>query len=203
MITFWPFGLLCWGAYTAWWVLRAACRRWRVEWRRACMRHALVLYALWMVDVALFPIPLHEVPSWPQIDMTPWQTLRSVFVWATGAWQIFARCILLFVPLGAALPSMYASMRKLSLVLMLSFFAASFLQVAGLIISARIGFPYRDFEIDDILFNCVGAVLGFALWRVGSGIRARRRTSATLKGMSDMPRGERGLWNLGSKAKSP
>ncbi|WP_367306891.1 VanZ family protein [Alicyclobacillus acidocaldarius] len=203
MITFLPFGLMLWGLYTACWVVRAALRRWRLEWRAMFAHHALFLYALWMVDVALFPIPLHGVPSWPEIDMSPWETLRSALNVRTGAWQIFARSIAQFVPLGAALPALYASMRRLSLVLMVSFFAGSVLQVAGLIISARIGIPYRLFEVDDILFNCVGAAIGFGLWRAQSFIRVPRPTSATLEEMGDMPRGERGTWSLGSKAKSP
>lgn len=203
MIAFLPFGLIVWGVYTACWVVRAAVRRWRLEWRTMFAHHALFLYVLWMVDVALFPIPLHGVPSWPEIDMSPWETLRSALNVHTGAWQIFARCMVQFIPLGATLPVLYVAMRRLSLVLMVSFFAGSALQVAGLIISARIGIPYRVFEIDDILFNCVGAAIGFGFWRARLFIRVRRPTSATLKGMGDMPRGERGTWSLGSKAKLP
>ncbi|WP_062308799.1 VanZ family protein [Alicyclobacillus sendaiensis] len=203
MITFLPFGLVLWGVYMACWVVRAAVKRWRFEWRAMCAHQALFLYALWMVRVALFPIPMHGVPSWPEIDLSPWETLKSALNVRTGVWQLFARSILQFVPLGAALPALYASMRRLSLLLMVSFFAGSFLQVAGLIISARIGIPYRLFEVDDILFNCVGAAIGFGLWRAWSFIRVSRPASATLKGTGDMPRGERGTWILDSKAKSP
>ena len=206
MITFLPVGLALWGVYTACWVALAAVRRWRVRWRQACAHHALFLYALLIVDVTLFPIPLHGAPSWPEIDLTPWKTLRTDILNAhASAWRPLVGSALLFAPLGGALPALYASMRRLSLVMMVSFFAASSIQMARLLISARMGIAYRAFEVDDIFFNCLGAALGFGLWRAASArIRARRPTSATLKAMGHMRRREERVTSIsGSRAKSP
>ncbi|SIT12417.1 VanZ family protein [Alicyclobacillus vulcanalis] len=200
MITFLPIGLLCWGAYTALWVVRAALRRWRLSWRRMIAHYAFFLYVLGFIDAALFPIPLHGVPSLPEIDATPWATLEHAFSLRTGMCKHFARSFAFALPLGAALPVLYTSMRRFSLVLVLSFFTASAIQIAGLLISARVGVPYRLFEVDDILFTCMGAACGFALWRF---VRLGRSTFATLKWTADVEREEQELWNLDSKAKLP
>jgi glycopeptide antibiotics resistance protein len=41
-------------------------------------------------------------------------------------------------------------------------------EVSQLAISRAVGFPWRVFDVDDLLLNTVGAVAGFAAWRLGS-----------------------------------
>ncbi len=43
------------------------------------------------------------------------------------------------------------------------------IEILQLAISTVVGFPYRVFDVDDLILNTAGAALGWAGWRVTIG----------------------------------
>jgi glycopeptide antibiotics resistance protein len=99
-------------------------------------------------------------------NLIPFESIK--LMWRSGDyWLIFKNVIgniLLFFPLGFLMPLVIKRMR-------------SFLKTAGagFLISCTIemiqyGFAERIFDIDDILLNGFGAVIGYIVFKIGNSI---------------------------------
>jgi glycopeptide antibiotics resistance protein len=51
------------------------------------------------------------------------------------------------------------------------------IEILQLTISTVVGFPYRVFDVDDVILNTTGAALGWAGWRVTLGWFQVRKTA--------------------------
>lgn len=77
----------------------------------------------------------------------------------------------LFLPLGAVLPVLVPRLRRFS-ALLLTALAATLIIEAIQYVATGLGRMDRAFDIDDLLLNVVGAVLGYALWWLLYGRRS-------------------------------
>jgi glycopeptide antibiotics resistance protein len=48
--------------------------------------------------------------------------------------------------------------------------AAITIELSQLAISLSVGVPYRIFDVDDIILNTLGVMLGWALWKAMAGL---------------------------------
>ena len=87
----------------------------------------------------------------------------------TGNWMLFRfnviGNILVFMPLGVFLPKLFQRCRKLSAVTLLSLEVSLVIEVTQL--ATRIG----SFDVDDLLLNTMGGILGYLIYRIVSGVR--------------------------------
>jgi glycopeptide antibiotics resistance protein len=67
--------------------------------------------------------------------------------------------ILLFIPLGLFIPFFFQKISSVGKVLIFSFFLSFFIE------SVQYLFALGIFDVDDIIFNIIGAILGFHLFR--------------------------------------
>lgn len=78
--------------------------------------------------------------------------------------------LLAFVPLGLLLP-VVLNRRSLLLVVLAGLGLSVAIEAGQLAISMYLGFAFRTADIDDVIVNVAGAVLGYALFVIGSSIR--------------------------------
>ena len=87
----------------------------------------------------------------------------------TGSWNLFllnvVGNIVVFMPLGAFLPKLFVRCRKLLTVALLSLELSFVIEVTQLV--TRVG----SFDVDDLLLNTIGGILGYLIYRIVSGVR--------------------------------
>jgi glycopeptide antibiotics resistance protein len=145
------------------------------------VRLALLGWAAVLVSLTLFPLPLPPYPElgdalasrtdwpWPWASLVPLRTLLGAAEGGWAPWDVkyLLGNIAAFVPLGLLVP-VASTPRSWRRVLVLGFacsLAVETMQLAG---SLAMGFPWRVFDVDDILLNATGTVVGFVAWRIGS-----------------------------------
>jgi glycopeptide antibiotics resistance protein len=66
-----------------------------------------------------------------------------------------------FIPLGILLPLSFPSVARLALVLVGALALSSAVEVGQLAISVKLGYAYRSTDVDDVILNVFGAVIGY------------------------------------------
>ena len=80
--------------------------------------------------------------------------------------------LLAFVPLGLLLPAITGK-RSLLTVFLVGFALSLAIEAGQLAISIYLGFAYRTADIDDVIVNVAGALLGYFLFIAVASIRTR------------------------------
>ena len=130
--------------------------------------------------VTLFPLSIGTLketyPNWSFVNLKPLETILRYWHHAqrnhTPLWQAtlfvknVAGNILMFVPLGVLLPVLFKPMRRLWLLFIVGLGVSVFVEgfqfvemMGGLVF-------YRAVDIDDVILNALGAVLGWCAWRL-------------------------------------
>lgn len=140
--------------------------------RRELLLFVFYVYILAILLVTIVPIPMtrHASPNISRINYVPVVNTLKQFI-ATFSHGAFFRKILtlenvlgnvvLFFPLGVLLPMLsprFCSFKTVTVIAFLFSFAIELTQF----ISKHFG-NYRSVDIDDIILNTLGAILGFAL----------------------------------------
>lgn len=137
------------------------------------MRFLLFLYIALLVRLIVFkyPIPMLRgiMDSW-DVDMVkrgvysanlvPFKTIRmyiNYYYQINGFDNLFGN-ILAFMPFGVLLPTAFRECAKLWHTLLHSFWLSLCIELFQLVSH------FGEFDIDDILLNCFGAVLGYGLY---------------------------------------
>jgi glycopeptide antibiotics resistance protein len=159
--------------------------------RRIVLNLVTASYVVAVLAVALFPMPLAPYDSgltlriyddrgwpYPWISPIPFDTIRTglgVGFELQRARYLVGNLIVL-APLGALLPLLQPSWSWRQL-LFVSLSVAVGIETAQLAVSLLIGVPYRVADIDDVLVNLCGAILGFV------GFNVVRRVGGRLVGI--------------------
>ncbi|SFJ79037.1 VanZ like family protein [Paenibacillus sp. UNC496MF] len=109
-----------------------------------------------------------EMPGYyPHANLTPFVSIRnyatnySHYNFDIWFFNLFGN-VLLFVPLGFLLPILFRRVRRLSAMLTLSLICSLAIELAQL--ATRLG----QFDVDDLLLNALGGLIGFAAWFAAS-----------------------------------
>ena len=107
------------------------------------------------------------VPGEISLNLRPFETIRR-FLWVlwysnqrgmvVHAVMNLVGNVVMFVPLGLLPPAVWRSMRRFWLCLVSSIGVILVVELTQLV--TRLG----AFDVDDIILNLLGAVLGYALW---------------------------------------
>ncbi|WP_447002146.1 VanZ family protein [Saccharothrix isguenensis] len=159
--------LALWGA-----VLVARAVRGRPGWtgRHWVIRAAVGAYVAGVVHFTLFPI---DVQQGPYADQTPWYEQVNWFPLLTADVPSFALNVVMLVPFGVLLPLVSPRAPSAGRVAALSLAFSASIEVTQLLIYvvARSG---RSVDINDLLANTLGGVLGYLLIQ---SLPALRRTA--------------------------
>lgn len=132
---------------------------------------ATVLFAVYLVILAaaaFLPLPFEQTPRG---DGPRWElTLRDPDL--LGSWEV-QRNVLMTLPLGVLLP-LVVRWRYEALVLTCVAVTVT-IETVQLAVSASVGWAWRAFDVNDILLNTIGGVLG--LTATGLALLVARRAS--------------------------
>lgn len=87
--------------------------------------------------------------------------------------------VLLFVPLGFIIPILFNKYDKLSKILTLGFVSSLSIECVQLFVG------YNICDVDDLIFNTTGAVLGLLCYRIFKKLLLKTRLESTLENISD------------------
>jgi len=156
------------------------------------MRVLLVLYLGWVVGATLFPLPvrvgvaeLEAVGRGVTISLAPLASIRDVLVHGTGfaqAW-ILGGNVLTLVPFGFLLPFAAPRLATWPRMVGAALVFPVGIELAQLAVSLLLGYSYRATEVDDVLLNFAGVLLGYAL-----SVTLRDRVAAPVTGDSESRR---------------
>jgi glycopeptide antibiotics resistance protein len=142
------------------------------------MRVLLVLYLGWVAGATLFPLPVRSVVAelaaagaGVTVQLAPLASIRDVLLHGTPfaqAWVLGGN-VLTLAPLGFLLPfaaprsATWPRMAVVALVFPLA------IELSQLAVSLVLGYSYRVTEVDDVLLNFAGVLLGYAVFTVLQG----------------------------------
>lgn len=115
------------------------------------------LYIALLLKIVFFPIPINLMGFDANYNFIPFThlTLRNVI-----------GNILLFIPLGCYLPLAYEKFRSFIKILIMSFLCSCSIEITQGIIGIIISRRYRVVDINDVIFNVIGALIGFVLYKI-------------------------------------
>lgn len=131
------------------------------------------IYLILLIKVTLFPIPIDkiliksmlETDTAAKTNLIPFATMYKTFDYNNmDLWikQIGGN-ILLLMPLGFYAPLLWNQVKKFKNIIILGFLASFTIEFVQTLISLIIGVTYRSFDVDDLILNTVGAILGFGI----------------------------------------
>jgi len=153
---------------------------------------AQLLLAAWVaaiVSLTLFPLPwrtgggrpllVSATADWPMpwASIRPFATIGPSLAQGLGSemGRVLIGNLLAFVPLGFLAPAVDRRWRSAGRVLVLGLVASIAIELAQLGWDLVIGMPFRSADIDDVIVNTAGTLIGYGLWRVATAARWRRR----------------------------
>ena len=152
------------------------------------MRALFVLYLGWVAGATLFPLPVRAVVvaleaagRHVEVGLVPLASIRDVLLHGTlftQAWLLGGN-VLTLAPFGFLLPfaaPRLATWRRMAVAALL--FPLG-IELAQLGVSLALGYSYRVTEVDDVLLNFGGVLLGFAVYLLLRGRVALPRPETT------------------------
>ena len=130
------------------------------------------IYCLSVISVTFFPIPIEDILEGVKGDNYPnfvplasiWEILedgRSYIIYR----QILGNLILL-LPLGFFVPLLSSQKLSWKKVLGIGFLVSAGIESLQLIISWKARFNYKIFDMDDLLLNVIGVMLGYGAFKI-------------------------------------
>ncbi len=131
------------------------------------------MYLLFLASVVVFPIPLIDYAGWhrgsafsilSRINLVPFSFGGLLALSPIVSFQNLAGNVLLTVPFGFGIS--FIAQVPSKRVLGMSLAVGSGLETAQLIVSLVIGAAYRGVDINDVLLNATGVLIGYGFFRV-------------------------------------
>ena len=139
------------------------------------------LYLILVVKLVIFKYPIEDLKaiaaSWQKdvileglytANFTLFKTIRMYidYAYKLNSFENLVGNIVLFIPFGFLLP--------LCMKQGCNFFLNAFLFVLGIEVFQLFS-AFGAFDVDDILLNCLGAVMGYCLYIIAKAIKKRKR----------------------------
>ncbi|AMA52445.1 VanZ family protein [Bacillus inaquosorum] len=137
----------------------------------------LLVYFFNLISVTLFPMPIDAdlikdmkydfyIPFVSGNNFIPFYFFVDVY--HEGLQYYVIRSIggnlILFLPVGLLFPLLFKKLNNVKRILLTGFFISLFIELAQLSISVYIRSVYRSFDVDDLILNTLGTVIGYWLF---------------------------------------
>lgn len=159
----------------------------RIRFRRAVLCSAFIIYLTAVVTLTLFPMPvkyyaLYTLGAEREVYLKPFTTILyqlEHFNYWYLARQLLGN-ILLGIPFGYLAPQVFRMRSKLRIYFSFVLFPV-LIELSQYVAGELIGFRYRTTDIDDVILNLIGALIGYFIYRRIRRMvqRVRRSTSLT------------------------
>jgi glycopeptide antibiotics resistance protein len=119
-----------------------------------------ILYFIFLGYITLFTYNYYVYG--PSVNLVIFDSIK-LMMRSGNYWLFFKNVIgnvLLFIPLGILLPVINKKMKNFFLMFVTGFYLSIFIELLQYTVAKRI------FDIDDILLNTVGTILGFILYHI-------------------------------------
>ena len=143
----------------------------------------LAIYFPFVVGLTVGGIPIDEGAIAP----SEWRSWANLVPFATIGTQLEAGLesglrqlvgnLIILAPLGFGLPVVWHRFRRLVPTLLAALSVALSIELSQMLISLAIGVPYRAFDVDDLILNTTGALIGWLVWRTTIGLSQRSSQS--------------------------
>lgn len=100
--------------------------------------------------------------------MTPFSSIFEIArsqPLSTSALQLGGN-ILLLLPLGFLLPLLFDRFERPGAVVVAGLSVSLGIELVQVLTSSVLGFTYKVFDVDDLILNTIGVVVGWVLWRI-------------------------------------
>lgn len=151
-----------------------------IIWKKVSIKK-IILYTLFyfyvisLIVVTLFPIPIQGleeiwkyanginnfIPFKSIIDILSNDNLSIMIKMKQIIWNI-----VLFVPMWFFIPLLWISKNQLNKALLIGIISTLSIELTQFLISLLLGFSYKITDIDDILLNILGFIIGFFLYKL-------------------------------------
>ncbi|WP_404462680.1 VanZ family protein [Sutcliffiella horikoshii] len=120
-----------------------------------------LIYICFVINLTLFPIPFLEgtIEIHKQVFKLEHNFQLFNFLNNPLAFTVIGN-ILLLIPLGFYI-LLFNKKIKAGYYLILVFLLSMVIELTQLFISSRVGYVYRTFDVDDLLLNSIGAMIGY------------------------------------------
>ncbi|WP_268293042.1 VanZ family protein [Bacillus inaquosorum] len=137
----------------------------------------LLVYFFNLISVTLFPMPIDAdlikdmkydsyIPFVSGNNFIPFYFIVDVY--HEGLQYYVIRSIggnlILLLPVGLLFPLLFKKLNNVKRILLTGFFISLFIELAQLSISVYIRSVYRSFDVDDLILNTLGTVIGYWLF---------------------------------------
>ena len=155
--------------------------------RRVVAAQVAVAHLATVVALTLLPLPVTEAGIVAARDTVA--SDHNAIPFATLIRQLSGRItvfdvrnvvgnVLLLLPLGVYVPVRWRGLRTAGRVVVVALVAATAIELGQLAISTALGFPHRIADVDDVIVNTGGAMVGYGLWRLATMRRPTRAEAA-------------------------
>ncbi|WP_088073208.1 VanZ family protein [Litchfieldia alkalitelluris] len=124
--------------------------------------YSFIYYMINVIKLTLLPIMF--IPFTVSVQLVPFyfviDSLNSGYI-ATA----YLQNIILLLPLGVYLPLLFQRLRNLKLTIFVAFLTSTSIETIQLIKGLTIG-SHRTFNVDDIILNTSGAILGYFIFKI-------------------------------------
>lgn len=141
---------------------------------RVIIKIAFIVYLLFLGYVLFFAEAFGRqgVAEGYRYNLTLFQEIeRYIRIGRNGGWNLFlinvVGNVLAFVPFGFFAPLIFMRCKHMVLTAMLSFEVSLFVELLQLV--TKVG----SFDVDDLLLNTIGGVLGFCMFAIGRFVKKK------------------------------
>ena len=134
-----------------------------------------VVYLGGLVLLTFLPLDGYDYAQEPELRLQAFRTINFAFRKGLVSQQFIVLLgnLAVFIPLGMLLP-IVSGRRSLLLVLAGALTVSIGIEVGQLAVSGVLGWAYRSADIDDVIVNVLGAVIGYVLLVLGTWLRPGR-----------------------------
>lgn len=142
--------------------------------RMNVLRLAAAAYGALLVVLVLYPFHLPSwVPSDRYLNPIPFATIGKTIIggleWPAA--RFLVGNVVAFMPVGLLVPLLTGGRASLPLVLGAGAGVSLVLELAQLSVSLVLGYPYRHADVDDVILNTTGTLLGFMVFVAAQSAR--------------------------------
>ena len=161
----------------------------RIPMRPQMLAFILFVYLLGVIAITLFPIPvdpgivnpLRSNSGGISSNLVPFSTIVFMIKndpWRFNAFLNIAGNIVLFAPFGFLWPILFKNLNQASRIIPIGFVSTLIVESSQFTISSILGFTYRSFDVDDLILNTLGVIVGYVLLRLFQAfIRSLQKSS--------------------------
>jgi glycopeptide antibiotics resistance protein len=147
----------------------------KVSWQKIFWYSLFFWYLIFAVSILFFPFPYQKEiivdsikDNFQKNQLIPFHSIYTL--WTTQPKSIFliqvVGNIILTTPLGFLLPIINKNSRNIKTACTLAILIPITIELSQYLISLALGFTYRITDIDDIILNFMGVMIGFIIWRL-------------------------------------